>query len=53
VAPAQPRALIGGHVVTTLAVLAMYVTGTFHPPASINPLLVAPTTCHGRFCSRR
>jgi hypothetical protein len=26
-----------------LAVLAMYVTGTFHPPAGINPLLVVPT----------
>jgi CBS-domain-containing membrane protein len=60
--PAQPRALIGGHVVATLvglvvlqltgpyawaaaaavglAVFAMYVTGTFHPPAGINPLLV-------------
>jgi CBS-domain-containing membrane protein len=60
--PAQPRALIGGHVVSTLvglvvlevtgphgwaaavavglAVLAMYITGTFHPPAGINPLLV-------------
>jgi CBS-domain-containing membrane protein len=60
--PAQPRALIGGHLVSTLvglavlqltgphtwaaaaavglAVLAMYVTGTFHPPAGINPLLV-------------
>jgi CBS-domain-containing membrane protein len=60
--PAQPRALIGGHIVATLvglamlwltgpqawaaaaavglAVLAMYVTGTFHPPAGINPLLV-------------
>jgi CBS-domain-containing membrane protein len=60
--PAQPRALVGGHVVSTLvgllllqltgpgawpaaagvglAVLAMYVTGTFHPPAGINPLLV-------------
>jgi CBS-domain-containing membrane protein len=59
---AQPRALIGGHIVSTLvgllvlklagphgwaaamavglAVLAMYVTGTFHPPAGINPLLV-------------
>jgi CBS-domain-containing membrane protein len=59
---AQPRALIGGHVVATLAglavlhatgpqawaaaaavglaVLAMYLTGTFHPPAGINPLLV-------------
>jgi CBS-domain-containing membrane protein len=62
VEPAQPRALIGGHVVATLvgllmlklagpqawaaavavglAVLAMYLTGTFHPPAGINPLLV-------------
>ena len=59
---AQPRALIGGHVVATLvgltvlhfagpqawaaaaavglAVLATYVTGTLHPPAGINPLLV-------------
>jgi CBS-domain-containing membrane protein len=59
---AQPRALIGGHLVSTLvglvvlkligpgawaaaagvglAVLAMYLTGTFHPPAGINPLLV-------------
>ncbi|WP_083754872.1 HPP family protein [Bradyrhizobium murdochi] len=62
VAPAQPRALIGGHVVSALvglavlkltgpqawaaaaavglSILAMYVTGTFHPPAGINPLLV-------------
>jgi CBS-domain-containing membrane protein len=60
--PAQPRALIGGHIVATLvglamlyltgpqawaaaaavgvATLAMYLTGTFHPPAGINPLLV-------------
>src|ERR1700712_2874990 len=60
--PAQPRALIGGHVVATLvglamlwltgphawaaaaavglAIPAMYLTGTFHPPAGINPLLV-------------
>ncbi len=60
--PAQPRALIGGHLVATLAGLAMLqltgpqawaaaaavgvaiaavvVTGTFHPPAGINPLLV-------------
>src|SRR4029077_3732587 len=60
--PAQPRALIGGHVVNTpggppvlkligppgwaagtaggLSILAMYMTGTFHPPAGINPLLV-------------
>jgi CBS-domain-containing membrane protein len=62
VEPAQPRALIGGHVVATLvglamlkltgphawaaaaavglAIVAMVVTGTFHPPAGINPLLV-------------
>ena len=60
--PAQPRALIGGHLVSTvvglmvlaalgahpwtaalavgLAVLAMFLTSTFHPPAGINPLLV-------------
>lgn len=60
--PAQPRALIVGHLVATLvglmvlhatgpqawaaaaavglAVLAMFVTRTFHPPAGINPLLV-------------
>ncbi len=60
--PAQPRALIGGHVVATLvglvmlwltgpqpwaaavavglSIVAMYFTGTFHPPAGINPLLV-------------
>lgn len=56
VEPAQPRTLIGGHVTATLvglamlrltgpharaaAAAAMYVTGTFHPPAGINPLLV-------------
>ena len=60
--PAQPRALIGGHLVSTivgllvlqlagphawaaavavgLAILAMYLTDTFHPPAGIDPLLV-------------
>jgi CBS-domain-containing membrane protein len=60
--PAQPRALIGGHLVATLiglmvlhaagpqpwaaavavglAVVAMFVTRTFHPPAGIDPLLV-------------
>jgi len=59
---AQPRALVGGHVVATLvglamvkltgpsawaaamavglAILAMYLTDTFHPPAGIDPLLV-------------
>jgi CBS-domain-containing membrane protein len=60
--PAQPRALVGGHVVATLvglamvqltgpsawaaavavglAMLAMYLTDTLHPPAGIDPLLV-------------
>ena len=60
--PAQPRALIGGHIVATLAgllvvklagpgdvaaavavglaVFAMALTRTMHPPAGINPLLV-------------
>jgi CBS-domain-containing membrane protein len=61
-APAQPRALIGGHLVATLAGLivlklagpapwaaalavgfamaAMHLTGTFHPPAGIDALIV-------------
>lgn len=60
--PAQPRALIGGHIVSTLigllvvkllgpgpwaaalavglAMGAMHLTGTFHPPAGIDPLVV-------------
>lgn len=60
--PAQPRALIGGHLISALvglvvlalagpgsvpaavavglAVLAMLMTNTLHPPAGINPLLV-------------
>ena len=60
--PAQPRALIGGHLVSTfvgllvvklcgpdpwaaaaavgLAIVAMHMTGTFHPPAGIDPLIV-------------
>jgi CBS-domain-containing membrane protein len=60
--PAQPRALIGGHLIATLvglmvlqaagpqpwaaaaavglAVFAMFLTRTFHPPAGIDPLLV-------------
>ena len=60
--PAQPRALVGGHLVATLvgllvvkiagphawaaalavglAVAAMFLTDTLHPPAGINPLLV-------------
>jgi CBS-domain-containing membrane protein len=60
--PAQPRAMVGGHVLSTLvgiavlavtgphawaaalavglAILAMYLTDTLHPPAGIDPLLV-------------
>jgi CBS-domain-containing membrane protein len=69
--PAQPRALVGGHIVATmaglamlqltgpqtwaaavavgLAILAIYVTGTFHPPAGINPLLVVSNNLHWSF----
>ena len=61
-APAQPRALIGGHLISALvglmvvkvtgpapfaaalavglAIAAMHVTRTFHPPAGISPLLI-------------
>jgi CBS-domain-containing membrane protein len=61
-APAQPRALVGGHQVATLvglvvvklmgpspwaaalavglAMAAMHATGTFHPPAGIDALIV-------------
>jgi CBS-domain-containing membrane protein len=60
--PAQPRALIGGHLISTVvglavvklcgpmpwaaamavgfAMVAMHLTGTFHPPAGIDPLVV-------------
>jgi CBS-domain-containing membrane protein len=60
--PAQPRALIGGHIVSALvglvmvklagpspvaaatavglAMVAMHLTGSFHPPAGINPLII-------------
>jgi len=60
--PAQPRALIGGHVLSTLvgllvvkicgpapwaaaaavglAMVAMHMSDTFHPPAGIDPLVV-------------
>jgi CBS-domain-containing membrane protein len=60
--PAQPRALIGGHLISTLvgllvvklcgpaawaaalavglAMVAMHLTATFHPPAGIDPLVV-------------
>ena len=61
-APAQPRALVGGHLISTVvgllllklcgpapwaaalavgvAMIAMHLTGTFHPPAGIDPLVV-------------
>ena len=60
--PAQPRALIGGHLISTviglsvlsllgsgafaaalavaLAITAMHMTRTMHPPAGINPLII-------------
>jgi CBS-domain-containing membrane protein len=60
--PAQPRALVGGHLLSTLvgllvvklcgpapwaaavavglAMVTMHLTGTFHPPAGIDPLVV-------------
>jgi CBS-domain-containing membrane protein len=60
--PAQPRALVGGHLISTLvgimlvklrgpapwaaavgvglAMVAMHLTDTFHPPAGIDPLVV-------------
>src|SRR5262245_39595094 len=60
--PAQPRELIGGHLVSALvgfavlavlgpsawaaaaavglAILAMHLTRTFHPPAGIDPLII-------------
>jgi CBS-domain-containing membrane protein len=60
--PAQPRALVGGHLVSALAglivvklvgpvpwaaamavgvaIAAMHLTGTFHPPAGISPILI-------------
>lgn len=68
---AQPRALVGGHVVSTLvgllvlkitgpqawaaamavglAVLAMSISATFHPPAGINPLLVVSNNLSASF----
>ncbi len=61
-APAQPRPLVGGHIVSSvvgfavvqlagpspwmaalavgLAMIAMHLTKTFHPPAGIDPLLI-------------
>src|SRR5229473_8704983 len=72
---AQPRALLGGHVVATLvglamvtltgpsawaaamavglAILAMYLTDTFHPPPESTRCWWSPTICRGHFCLRR
>lgn len=69
--PAQPRALIGGHLLSTLvglvivkllgptawaaalavglAMVAMHLTGTFHPPAGIDPLVVVVNDMSWRF----
>ena len=65
-APGQPRALIGGHLISTiiglsvltllgsseisaalavgLAIAAMHLTGTMHPPAGINPLIIVTSS---------
>jgi CBS-domain-containing membrane protein len=65
-APGQPRALIGGHLISTiiglsvlslfgsseltaalavgLAIVAMHFTGTMHPPAGINPLIIVTSS---------
>ena len=70
---AQPRPLIGGHVVATLvgllvvkiagpgaftaalavglAMVAMHLTKSFHPPAGIDPSSSCSTTCPGAFSS--
>ena len=69
--PAQPRALIGGHLVSALvgivvlqlagpvpwaaavavglAMVAMHLTRTFHPPAGIDPLVVVVNNMHWHF----
>src|SRR5215467_14777806 len=71
--PAQPRALVGGHLVSTLvgllvvklcgpapwaaavavglAMVAMHLTGTFHPPAGIDPLVVVVNNMSWSFLS--
>jgi CBS-domain-containing membrane protein len=69
--PAQPRALVGGHLIATivglvvvkiwgpdpwaaavavgLAMIAMHLSDTFHPPAGIDPLLVVVDDISWRF----
>lgn len=64
--PGQPRALIGGHLISTviglsvlsvfgssalaaafavaLAIAAMHLTRTMHPPAGINPLIIVTSS---------
>jgi CBS-domain-containing membrane protein len=46
-APGQPRALIGGHLISTiigLSIVAMHMSGTMHPPAGINPLIIVTSS---------
>jgi CBS-domain-containing membrane protein len=65
-APGQPRALIGGHIISTLiglsmlslfgnseivaaaavglSIAAMHMSGTMHPPAGINPLIIVTSS---------
>jgi CBS-domain-containing membrane protein len=69
--PGQPRALIGGHLISTiiglsvlnalgsnaiaaafavaLAIGAMHVTRTMHPPAGINPLIIVTSSLSWSF----
>ena len=69
--PAQPRALVGGHLISTivglivvkvcgpdpwaaalavgLSMVAMHLSGTFHPPAGIDPLVVVVNDLSWRF----
>ena len=64
--PGQPRALVGGHLISTLvglsvlsvlgshpfaaalavglAIAAMHLTRTMHPPAGINPLIIVTSS---------
>jgi len=68
---AQPRALVGGHLISTivglifvkvcgpdpwvaalavgLSMIAMHLSGTFHPPAGIDPLVVVVNDLSWRF----
>jgi CBS-domain-containing membrane protein len=46
------RNILAAAAAVGLAIVATYVTGTFHPPAGINPLLVISNNLHGHFWRR-